>query len=56
MIIYVGDGHSDRCPAGEADLVFAKKSLFNYLKERNKPCQAFKNFKDIYTYLKESAS
>lgn len=51
--IYVGDGHSDMCPASEADFVFAKRPLFNYLTKRKKPCRAFKNFKDIYKDLQE---
>ncbi|MCX5681207.1 MAG: phosphoserine phosphatase, partial [Candidatus Omnitrophica bacterium] len=51
--IYVGDGHSDMCPAQAADFVFAKDPLLSYLKKRNKPCFAFKNFKDIYEELKE---
>lgn len=53
-MIYVGDGHSDMCPASEADFVFAKRPLLNYLKEKNTPCQAFKSFKDIYNYLEGS--
>jgi len=51
--IYVGDGHSDMCPAEAADFVFAKEPLLSYLKSRKKPCRAFKNFKEIYDFLKE---
>ena len=51
--IYVGDGLSDICPAEEADLVFAKGSLLEYLKSCQKPCVPFENLGDVYHYLLE---
>lgn len=51
--IYVGDGLSDICPAEKADLVFAKGSLLEYLKSRQKPCIPFENLGDVYRHLLE---
>ena len=35
MIVYVGDGYSDRCPVQYADIVFAKGDLQTYCQEQN---------------------
>jgi 2,3-diketo-5-methylthio-1-phosphopentane phosphatase len=35
VLVYVGDGYSDRCPARYADLVFAKGELQTYCREQN---------------------
>jgi len=52
-IIYVGDGLSDLCPALHSDIVFAKGKLLKKLKEMDKKCHKFDDFKEVYDYLKE---
>jgi 2,3-diketo-5-methylthio-1-phosphopentane phosphatase len=52
IIIYVGDGRSDICPAQEADIVFAKGELLKYFRKKNKLCVAFDDFRGIYDYLR----
>jgi 2,3-diketo-5-methylthio-1-phosphopentane phosphatase len=49
--IYIGDGYSDTCPAGQADLVFAKDKLYRYCKEHGIKAIHFHNFKDIIAYF-----
>lgn len=51
--IYVGDGLSDVCPAEEADRVFAKASLAEYLKKKGKSFIPFENLKEVYQRLLE---
>ncbi|WHH57815.1 MtnX-like HAD-IB family phosphatase [Petroclostridium sp. X23] len=46
-VIYIGDGYSDMCPAGIADLVFAKGVLSQYCIEKGIHTKCFENFKDI---------
>lgn len=47
IIIYIGDGYSDRCPAEYADIVFGKKELLKFCRERNIPVYEFETFKDV---------
>jgi len=49
QVIYIGDGHSDMCPAAEADIVFAKEVLYRYCQEKGINAIHFTNFKDIIT-------
>ncbi|HHW29743.1 MAG TPA: MtnX-like HAD-IB family phosphatase [Syntrophomonadaceae bacterium] len=51
--IYVGDGYSDTCPAGKADLVFAKGFLYRYCLEKGIPVVRFETFQDIIEQIKE---
>jgi len=51
-IIYIGDGHSDSCPAKQASIVFAKNHLLKHLKESNLDYTAFHNLKEVLAYLK----
>lgn len=52
--VYVGDGLSDTCPSGYADLVFAKEDLLKYCKRNKIPCIPYKELKDVYEYFKEN--
>ncbi len=47
VIVYVGDGYSDRCPAGFADIVFAKNSLVNFCEANNITFHRFETFGDV---------
>jgi len=46
-VIYIGDGYSDRCPAEEADIVFAKDHLAKLMEEENVLYIPFGDFGDI---------
>ncbi|MBN1380690.1 MAG: MtnX-like HAD-IB family phosphatase [Deltaproteobacteria bacterium] len=50
-IIYVGDGHSDVCPSQKADLVFAKRVLYEKCLENQTACIPYENFRDVRQYL-----
>jgi 2-hydroxy-3-keto-5-methylthiopentenyl-1-phosphate phosphatase len=50
-IIYIGDGYSDFCPSKFADMVFAKKLLFQRCEQEGTPCIPFADFSEINTYL-----
>jgi len=52
IAIYIGDGHSDICPAQVSDIVFAKASLLKHFKLIKKPCVPIKNLHDVYIYLR----
>lgn len=45
--VYIGDGYSDTCPAGHADIVFAKSSLLKFCQQNGIKAIAFENFSDI---------
>lgn len=47
IIVYVGDGISDRCPVRYADIVFAKGSLIRYCQEQNVTYHEFRDFSDV---------
>lgn len=51
QIIYVGDGHSDKCVCHEADIVFAKNYLWQYCLENNVRANHFHDFADIINWL-----
>lgn len=51
QIIYVGDGYSDRCVAGKADIVFAKSSLKAYCIEKNISYRDYNSFKDVIEFI-----
>lgn len=51
VIVYVGDGYSDRCPSRYADSVFAKGSLIRYCREENISFFEYQTFKDVIDRL-----
>ncbi len=51
IIVYVGDGISDRCPVQFADMVFAKKGLIAYCQEANISYFEFSTFADVQRRL-----
>ncbi len=53
QIVYIGDGFSDRCGAQEADWVFAKGELANWLNERQVAHYRFEDFAQIAAVLAE---
>ncbi|MGV8056776.1 MAG: MtnX-like HAD-IB family phosphatase [Smithellaceae bacterium] len=53
-IIYIGDGYSDFCPSRYADVVFAKKILFQRCEREGIPCIPFDDFSEINNYLKKN--
>ena len=46
-VVYVGNGHSDRCPSKYADFVFAKGDLLEYCRENDVESTEFRNFRDV---------
>ncbi|HTP14184.1 MAG TPA: MtnX-like HAD-IB family phosphatase [Bacteroidota bacterium] len=47
IIVYIGDGISDRCPIRYADIVFAKGTLIRRCQEQNITYHEFTTFGDI---------
>jgi 2,3-diketo-5-methylthio-1-phosphopentane phosphatase len=47
IIVYVGEGYSDRCPAEYADIVFAKDELLRYCQDENISYYEYRTFADI---------
>ena len=52
--VYIGDGLSDVCPSLEAEIVFAKDSLLDYLKRNGKACFKFKDLGDVCAFFEKS--
>ena len=53
IIVYVGDGFSDRCPVRYADFVFAKRHLIKYCQQQNITYFEFNSFHDVQEKLNE---
>lgn len=53
FVIYIGDGNTDRCPARNAHIVFAKNSLANYLDQEKRFYYKYENFADVIPILEE---
>jgi 2,3-diketo-5-methylthio-1-phosphopentane phosphatase len=51
-VVLVGDGKSDTCLAGVADMVFAKSSLLKHCIEQKIPHIAYENFSDVLNVVK----
>lgn len=49
--IFIGDGHSDRAAAAEADEVFAKHSLAEYCRRRGINCREYETFDEVLKQL-----
>lgn len=49
--VVVGDGRSDFCVAGEADLVFAKSKLLELCRANGTPHEPFEDFFDVAEHL-----
>jgi 2-hydroxy-3-keto-5-methylthiopentenyl-1-phosphate phosphatase len=55
-VIFIGDGLSDRFAVELSDLVFAKRQLLAYCREKNIPCRPFDTFMDVQAALAEEIS
>lgn len=53
LVIFIGDGLSDRYAAYEADLVYAKDSLAKYMQEVGQPYRVYQSFADIEQDLRQ---
>jgi 2-hydroxy-3-keto-5-methylthiopentenyl-1-phosphate phosphatase len=53
IIVYIGDGYSDRCPIRYADIVFAKRQLIKHCQEQNITYFEFNYFDDVQVKLKK---
>ncbi|NLI12653.1 MtnX-like HAD-IB family phosphatase [Pelotomaculum propionicicum] len=51
LVIYVGDGYSDTCPAMKADIIFARSTLYKYCRENGVSARYFASFDDIISFL-----
>lgn len=49
--VFVGDGRSDFCAAGSADIIFAKTALAVYCEQENIPYTPYHNFSDVQQRL-----
>lgn len=52
IIMYLGDGLSDICPAINSHIVFAKGKLLRHLRKKRMLCMAFDNLEDICDYFR----
>ncbi|MGD1045255.1 MAG: MtnX-like HAD-IB family phosphatase [Bacteroidota bacterium] len=53
IIVYIGDGYSDRCPVRYADFVFAKRQLIKHCQKQNITYFEFNNFGDVQVKIEE---
>lgn len=51
IIIYIGDGLSDICPAEHSDIVFAKAGLLRHCRDKKRFCLPFKKLSDVQAGL-----
>jgi 2-hydroxy-3-keto-5-methylthiopentenyl-1-phosphate phosphatase len=54
-LVYLGDGISDRCAVGMADVAFARDGLAEHLRERGVPFLPFEDFHDVRRTLESMA-
>lgn len=53
VVVYIGDGISDRCAARVADVVFATRSLIRFCQSENITYHPFKSIADVHARLKD---
>lgn len=53
IIVYAGDGISDRCPVRYADIVFAKQGLIKFCQAENITYYEFSSFLDVQLRLEK---
>ena len=51
LTVYIGDGFSDRCAVGVADVLFARGDLVKLAQEKSVDWQPFANFYDVMGYF-----
>lgn len=56
VLVYIGDGISDRCPVRYADVVFARRSLVAYCQKENITYHTFQQFDDVRARLESLAN
>jgi len=56
IIVYIGDGYSDRCPSRYADIVFAKRALIRYCRQENISYYEFHHLQDVVGRLEKILS
>jgi 2-hydroxy-3-keto-5-methylthiopentenyl-1-phosphate phosphatase len=54
VIVYIGDGHSDCCPARYADIVYAKDTLLKYCEKENITYHRFETFRDVLRHFQHT--
>jgi len=53
--VYVGDGYSDMCAAGHADVLFVKSHLLEHCRKESIACIPYAGFGDVLDWLKREA-
>ncbi len=53
VVVYIGDGFSDRCAVQYADMVFAKDDLLRYCEDNNVTYFPFEDFGDVNEKLQK---
>ena len=56
VIVYIGEGYSDRCPARYADIVFAKDDLLKFCHRENISYLEYRTFADVQLRLESVLS
>ena len=54
LIVYIGDGRSDFCPAEVSDVIFAKDKLLAHMKKQGRDHIAYKNLGEVFNYFQEA--
>jgi 2-hydroxy-3-keto-5-methylthiopentenyl-1-phosphate phosphatase len=52
LIVYIGEGYSDRCPVRYADIIFSKDDLLRFCREEKIPHSEYSSFLDVLRILK----